>query len=336
MDTDRRTAVRTSLLLVLFLLISFAAALLFGTEQLNISALLHGTPDDFTHTILFKLRLPRALLVAITGVMLGGAGAAFQLFFRNPLAEPGIMGISGGASLGAVIAACFGTSTLFSGIISPVNFGAFCGALCAGFLVTALSGKQNGPSSTVTLLLCGTALGTLYSALISIILIARSKELHMLYMWMLGSFSGRGLTELRFILFPAAAAALLLLLTARPLDLLSGGETTAASLGVEVKRLRLLVILSGSLAVSAAVCAGGTIGFVGLIAPHIIRKLTGAKSTTLIPFSMAAGAVILLTADTIGRTVASPSELPVGVITALLGAPFFISILFSQRSTLNG
>jgi iron complex transport system permease protein len=157
-----------------------------------------------------------------------------------------------------------------------------------------------------------------------------------MYMWMLGSFSGRGWDELLFILVPSLVSIVLMFFAGRQLDLLSGGEMTALSLGVEIDRLRFLVIIAGSLASSAAVCAGGTIGFVGLIVPHVLRRIFGAKGRTLIPLSMVGGAALMLATDTMARVVARPAEIPVGTIMALLGAPFFISLVFSKRGLRNG
>jgi len=329
-------AVSAALLLIL-LVCSFVSSLLFGAERINVRDVFVRTGGDpFARIILVNLRLPRSLLAALAGMLLAGAGAAFQLFFRNPLAEPGIMGISSGATLGAVAAGSFGAVPVFWNILSPVNTGAFFGALISGMLVTSLAGKRTGSSATVALLLCGTALGTLYSAFTSIILLLRDRELHAMYVWMLGSFSGRGWNELRFIAVPAVLAIFLLTLSSLPLDLMAGGERTAASLGVDIRKLRLLVMTAGALAASSAVCAGGTIGFVGLIAPHIVRRIFGAKSRALVPLSMAAGAVLMLVSDTLARTVAAPAEIPVGVITSLLGAPFFISLIFSDKGLRNG
>ena len=150
-------------------------------------------------------------------------------------------------------------------------------------------------------------------------------------MWMLGSFNGRGWEELLFILPPFLGAVVIFFLCIFKLDILSCGETNAISLGLSVKKLQLVILISGALAVSAAVCAGGTIGFVGLIAPHIARKIFGTKAKTVVPLSMVTGASVLLLSDTICRTVISPAELPVGTVTAILGAPFFISLLFSKK-----
>ena len=319
------------------LIFSVFLSLFLGPEKISLKVL-SGNGDYFENLILWNLSLPRTLLVLITGVLLGASGAVFQLFFRNPLAEPGIMGISSGATLGAVIASILmsaGGSTILSikilRIISPVNLCAFLGALLSGLLVTSLAFSRRGKSASIMLLLCGTALGTLYSSISSILLLTNDQELHSIYTWILGSFNGRGWNELIFILPVSILSLVLMFLSARPLDLLSGGETTAKSLGVEVDKLRTIVLISGALAVSASVCAGGTIGFVGLIAPHITRKLFGPKSKTLIPLSMILGAVLLLISDTFARLIIAPAELPSGIITAILGVPFFIFLCLGKK-----
>lgn len=320
----------------ILLAISVILALMLGAEKVSLAAVF-GQGDKFENIILWQLRLPRVLLVFITGLLLGGSGAVFQLFFRNPLAEPGIMGISSGATLGAVIASIVPGVMALTGrgglgaFISPVNLCAFAGALGAGVLVTSLAFSCSGKASSVMLLLCGTALGTLYSSLSSMLLLTCNKELHSIYTWILGSFNGRGWNELFFIAVPAAVSIVLMFCVVRPLDLLTGGEKSAAALGVEVDRLRVLVLLCGSLAVSCAVCAGGTIGFVGLIAPHIVRKFLGPRARTLLPFSMIFGATLLLLSDTFARVVIAPGELPAGIITSILGVPFFLALCLGRR-----
>ncbi|MBS7266011.1 MAG: iron ABC transporter permease [Treponema sp.] len=320
----------------ILLAISVILALMLGAEKVSLAAVF-GQGDKFENIILWQLRLPRVLLVFITGLLLGGSGAVFQLFFRNPLAEPGIMGISSGATLGAVIASIVPGVMALTGrgglgaFISPVNLCAFVGALGAGVLVTSLAFSCSGKASSVMLLLCGTALGTLYSSLSSMLLLTCNKELHSIYTWILGSFNGRGWNELFFIAVPAAVSIVLMFCVVRPLDLLTGGEKSAAALGVEVDRLRVLVLLCGSLAVSCAVCAGGTIGFVGLIAPHIVRKFLGPRARTLLPFSMIFGATLLLLSDTFARVVIAPGELPAGIITSILGVPFFLALCLGRR-----
>lgn len=320
----------------ILLAISVILALMLGAENVSLAAVF-GQGDKFENIILWQLRLPRVLLVFITGLLLGGSGAVFQLFFRNPLAEPGIMGISSGATLGAVIASIVPGVMALTGrgglgaFISPVNLCAFAGALGAGVLVTSLAFSRRGKASSVMLLLCGTALGTLYSSLSSMMLLTCNKELHSIYTWILGSFNGRGWNELFFIAVPAAVSIVLMFCVVRPLDLLTGGEKSAAALGVEVDHLRVLVLLCGSLAVSCAVCAGGTIGFVGLIAPHIVRKFLGPRARTLLPFSMIFGATLLLLSDTFARVVIAPGELPAGIITSILGVPFFLALCLGRR-----
>lgn len=359
--------IKNSFFFLLFLVLlgfSFILSLALGAEKIPFAAVL-GKGDRFQNIILWRIRLPRSLLVILTGILLGGSGAVFQLFFRNPLAEPGIMGISSGATLGAVIATAIistvsvtGTSniiqtaggtysaalaqlaqnqspsigSLLAKFISPVNLSAFLGALLSGLLVTLLAFSKGGRSNSIMLLLCGTALGTLYSSISSTILITNSKELHAVYTWIMGSFNGRGWNELLFILLPSAVSIIIMFCISNQLDLLSCGEKSALSLGIEVNRLRIWVLICGSLAISAAVCAGGTIGFVGLIAPHIVRKLTGPKSRTLIPFSMLFGAILLLLSDTIARIVIIPAELPAGIITSILGVPFFLSLCFTKTN----
>lgn len=322
----------------ILLILSLCAALIFGAEKLPLQVIF-GQGAKFQNIILWKIRLPRSLLVLVTGLLLGGSGAVFQLFFRNPLAEPGIMGISSGATLGAVIATVIlagrtlppALEPIFK-FISPINLCAFLGALASGFFVTALAFSRAGKASSIMLLLCGTALGTLYSSISSAILLTSNKELHSIYTWILGSFNGRGWKELIFIALPSALSIIIAFAVSRPLDLLTCGEKTAASLGVEVDRLRIFVLICGALAVSSAVCAGGTIGFVGLIAPHIVRKITGPKSSTLIPYSMMFGAALLLISDTIARTAIAPGELPAGIITSILGVPFFISLCLTRKN----
>lgn len=323
---------------VLILAAAFVISLCLGAERLNFfktTVSLFSGHADYKTAILFNLRLPRSLLVLLTGILLGGSGAIFQLFFRNPLAEPGILGISSGATLGAVIATFFGLYGagdffLFK-IISPINLFAFCGALLSGIIVTLLALTNYGRNSSVMLLICGTALGTLYSSLSSLILLSGKKELHTIYTWILGSFNGRGWNELVFILIPSAAAILIMFLICTPLDLLNGGEQTALSLGLDVTALRVKVLICGALAVSASVCAGGTINFVGLIAPHIARKFIGSKGKNLVPASMIFGAILLLLSDTGARLIIAPAEVPAGVITSILGVPFFIALCVKKK-----
>lgn len=301
------------LFLILLLISSISISLFYKAENIH----------QF-YMIIINLRVPRTLLCIITGSLLALCGSSFQMFFRNSLAEPGIMGISSGATLGAVIAAISGASGPL--LLSALNIGAFLGALFAGIIISALSLKKSTVSS-INMILFGTALGTLYSALTSILLSANSNKIQSMYYWMLGSFSGRGWNELYFILIPAVLSIIIQLTCVSRLDLLTCGETTADSLGVNVNKLRIVVLVAGSLGTSAAVCAGGTIGFIGLIAPHITRRLFSPKARILLPVSMLLGSILVLISDTIARYVIYPSELPVGTITAIMGVPFFLSLI---------
>ena len=314
------------------LIFAFVLSILVGSQNLSLQQFAQAftQKESFAHTIIFSLRLPRSILVAISGMLLAASGSAFQMYFRNSLAEPGIIGISAGATLGAVIAQSFGIATIAFGTISSVNVFAFLGAIIAGGIITLLSTRSSKDAS-VTLLLCGSALGLFYSSISSIILLTKTKELHGIYTWILGSFNGRSWQEVFIILVPSVVAIAILLFSSGKLDLMAGGETSAKALGLDTKKLKIVIIIAASLAVSASVCAGGTINFIGLIAPHIVRKIYGTKGKTLIPISMLYGAILLLLSDTIARTIIAPAELPAGLITSLLGVPFFISLIFSKQ-----
>lgn len=306
--------------LVFLLIAAFVLSLLFGAEKPNLF-------------IIKALRLPRSFLVLLSGGLLASGGAMFQLYFRNPLAEPGLLGISSGATLGAVTAACFGGMSFLGGFISSISLFAFLGAFLSGLILSLISSFKVQKVSSVVLLLCGTALGTFYSSISSSILLMHNKELSGLYAWLLGSFNGRGIDELKFVAVPAFLSFVLMGLSLNSLDVMNGGEESARSLGVNVTRLRLLVISAGSLAVSVAVCAGGTISFVGLVAPHIMRKIFSPKSKMLVFTSALGGGTLLLIADTLARTVMRPGELPCGIITSLIGVPFFIALIFQGRKS---
>ncbi|MCQ2572824.1 MAG: iron ABC transporter permease [Treponema sp.] len=309
------------LILIFVLVLAFCGSLFFGAEK----------PTLF---LIRYLRLPRSVLVLLSGALLAGSGAVFQLFFRNPLAEPGLLGISSGATLGAVSSACLGGFSFLDGFVSSINIAAFLGAFLSGLVLAFISSSGKRVTSVV-LLLCGTALGTFYSSVSSMIMLMHNKELYGIYSWLLGSFNGRGLNELKFVIIPAVLAFVLMALILNPLDLLNGGEENARNLGVNVSLLRLLVIGEGSLAVSVAVCAGGTISFVGLVAPHIMRRIFSSKSKTLVWTSALGGATLLLAADTIARIVMKPGELPCGIITSFIGVPFFIMLIFQKKGGRN-
>ena len=320
--------IRISRMLPCFsLIVAVMLSLFLGAQKLPPDEIF--TMGTVANTIFFNLRLPRTLLCIIAGCMLGGSGAIFQMFFRNPLAEPGILGISAGSTLGAVLSVCL---LPFLGAVglSMLNAGAFLGAVLSGMIICTLAAGRKSSGQSV-LLLCGVSLGTLYSAIASIVLSLKSENISTMYMWMLGSFNGRGWKEFYFIIPVSVVACLLFMIVSGRLDLLCCGEQTAVSLGVKYSSLRVQILIAGSLATSAAVCAGGTIGFVGLIAPHIVRKIYGVRARILIPLSTVTGAVIMLLSDTLCRCVIPPRAIPIGTVTAVLGVPFFVSLLRSSK-----
>jgi iron complex transport system permease protein len=269
-------------------------------------------------TIIWDLRLARALLAMVIGGGLAAAGAAYQALFRNPLADPFVIGASGGAALGATLAITLG--------LSAVMPAAFVGALAAVVLVYSLA-QAGGRPTAVNLLLAGAALSTLLSAAVSLLMVLNDRDLHEVFTWLMGGFSGRSWPHLQV----AAPIVILGLATlwalARPLDALTLGEDSASSLGLNLAWARTIIVGAATLATAAAVASGGIIGFIGLLAPHMARRLDGGAHGRLIPLSALIGALLLLLADDLARTVVAPVELPVGILTALLGAPFFLWLL---------
>lgn len=284
-----------------------------------------------TRTIVWDFRLARALLAAITGAALGGAGAAFQGLFRNPLADPFVIGASGGAALGAALVITLGWSFAFLNF-RPVPLAAFAGALLAVGLAYLIS-QVNGQVTILTLLLAGTALSSLFTAAVSLLMILSGEDMVNVYYWLLGGFAGRSWDDLWLTLPYGLLGLAGLVLLSRPLDALAFGEETAQGLGIPVPQVRLSIVLLAALATAAAVASSGIIGFVGLISPHIARLMWGPVHSRLLPNSALLGATLLVLADMAARTLLAPMELPVGILTALLGAPFFIYLLRTQRKS---
>lgn len=275
--------------------------------------------------IVWDLRLARVLLAALVGAGLAGAGAAFQSLFRNPLADPFVIGASGGAALGATLAIIAGGGA-GGWLALSVPLAAFAGALLAVLLVYAVASSSSGDSATA-LLLAGAALSTMLSALVSLLMLLNDRELLEIFAWLLGGFSGRSWGHLALSAPPLLLGMAALWLLARPLDALASGEETARSLGLPLAQARGAIVAAASLATAAGVAAGGIVGFVGLVAPHLARLLVGANHTRLVPASALLGALLLVLADSAARSVIAPLELPVGILTAVLGGPFFLWLL---------
>jgi iron complex transport system permease protein len=285
---------------------------------------LRGTGDPATVAIVRRLRVPRSLLAALVGGALAAGGATFQALLRNPLAEPYILGVSGGAAVGAVGVIVLGASAA-SG---SVALAAFVGAALSIVLVLRLAASAGRTLDTRVLLLAGVVAGAFFNACILLVLTFSSAEsFRAALFWMMGSFSGATWREIGLLSLAGGPALLVLMGLARPLNLLSVGEETAAYLGVRTERAKLAAYGTASLLTAASVAVSGVIGFVGLVIPHVVRMLWGPDHRFLIPASVLLGATFLVLADVIARTVAAPVELPIGVVTAFVGVPFFLWIL---------
>lgn len=280
--------------------------------------------QDFgTHSfILLNLRLPRALLAALVGSALSGAGVGFQAFFRNPLADPYVVGVSAGAALGATVSIGFG--------LQAVGLFSFFGALAVSYLVYRIAGGQ-GSFSSMILLLAGMSVSAFLSAFISLIMVVKSNNLAQTVFWLMGGFAGRGWNDLLAALPLAFLGFAGLWRMRKELNLLLLPEDEARSLGLAVVKSRRWLLFLGSLIAAAAVSVSGLIGFVGLVVPHLVRLLVGPDHRYLLPGSLLLGALLMILADLAARSFFAPLELPVGAITALFGAPFFIYLLIQAK-----
>jgi iron complex transport system permease protein len=274
--------------------------------------------------ILWQLRMPRIVLATLVGSMLAASGAAYQGVFRNPLADPYLLGAASGAALGAtlVIALIPGTA----GLVPPA---AFAGALLGVGLAYLLGRSAGGDSGAVTLILAGVAVASFLTALQTFVQQRDQDTFRGVYRWVLGGLATSGWREVRLVLPYVVVSSVVLLLHRRLLDVMSVGDAEAGSLGVPARRVRLWVIAAATLGTAAAVAAGGLIGFVGIIVPHSVRLIAGSSYRLVLPLSLVFGAAFLVLADVLARTVLSPAELPLGVVTAFFGAPFFAVLLRS-------
>ncbi|GIL39508.1 FecCD family ABC transporter permease [Roseiterribacter gracilis] len=308
-------------LLSLLVCAAFFASLAIGPAPITLGQIVAG--DPVARTIFLELRLPRALLGLIVGGGLGLAGAALQGWLRNPLVEPGLIGASSGASLGAVLA-------LYSGLAITVPLAlpiaGTLGAAAATGLLWSLAGQRASATTTV---LAGVAIASLGGALTSLALNLAPSPLAALEIvfWLLGSLADRSMPQLTFALPFAVAGAVLLFTQARELDALSLGDETAASLGVDLGRVRIATVLGAALVVGPAVAITGAIGFVGLVVPHLLRTNDRQLPSRLLLPSMLGGAALLTFADIAVRLIPTPQELKLGTVTALIGAPFFLWLL---------
>lgn len=285
-------------------------------------------PADSLHTIVMDIRLPRVLLGALVGACLGLAGAIMQALFQNPMADPYIIGVSGGAGLGAVVAMTFGLGLEVGGL-TAVPLLAFAGALGVTLLVYLLS-QRGGRVQTATLLLTGVAIGSLVSSVTAFLMLSRDELAPGVLSWLLGSLSGRTWVHVWSLLPQFVVAGAGAMVMARPLNVLLLGDEVAGHLGLEVQRSKRWLLALASLLAAGAVAVSGVIGFVGLLVPHISRLVVGPDHRVLLPVSALSGALLVVLADIVARMALAPTEIPIGIVTSLLGCPFFLYLLYAH------
>lgn len=318
-----RTTHRPTLLLLLLAWVGLVGlALLCG----SVGAVSIEWEDLWHNPIFLNLRLPRLLLAIIAGGGLAVCGSAYQCIFRNPLSDPYLLGVSSGASLGAAIAILLGLNAFAFGTSGC----ALITALATIALLYKVASSQQGVH-TDRLLLTGVCLSLLLSAIVSFLMVLNHDKMDSIVFWTMGSFASAGWWDVCILAPIVLISTLFIRFNAREMNLLLAGGEVALSLGVNVKRVMRTLLFFSSLMVAFAVASCGVIGFVGLIVPHAVRLLTGSDHRKVIPFSFVAGGAFLLACDTAARTLFAPAELPIGSITAIVGAPLFILLLFRNR-----
>ncbi|MBN2580052.1 MAG: iron ABC transporter permease [Pirellulales bacterium] len=322
----------------LFALAVLAAAPFIGMERIPLSALWGGTENDARVGILWKLRIPRVLMAFLAGTALSAGGTSFQALFRNPLATPFTLGVASGASLGATVCFFLGGDFAWWGV-PGVTIGALLGALLTVLLVALFAARAPAGATTATMLLAGVALSFFFSSLILFLqYLSDPTQTFRILRWTMGGMANVvGLDEVLLVLPFVVTGCLLVAYLIHELNLLLMGEDFAVSRGVALRGVKRTLYFAVSLMVGAVVAFCGPIGFVGLIVPHVCRLLVGPDHRALLPAALLTGGAFLVVCDTVGRTVlffttTAPAEIPVGVITALLGGPFFLWILLGRRS----
>jgi len=287
-----------------------------------------SSADD---AILWQIRLPRVVLGALVGAMLAVAGASYQGVFRNPLADPYLLGVAAGAGLGATLVVVYLPHGDAESMLPPA---AFAGATLAVAIAYLIGRSTGGSSSSATLVLAGVTVAAFFTAIQTFVQQQHSQTLQEVYSWILGRLPSSGWSDVVLLSPYVGIACVGILAHRRLLDVLSVGDEEAASLGVDVGRVRLLVVVCATIGTAAAVAVSGLIGFVGIIVPHAIRLVVGPSYRLLLPLSVLVGAAFLVLTDVVARTALSPAELPIGVVTAFFGAPFFAVVLRTSRRML--
>lgn len=306
---------------------SIIVSVLSHIQLFHVSAPLSSVDD----AILWQIRAPRVVLAALVGGMLAVAGSAYQGVFRNPLADPYLLGVAAGAGLGATLAIAYAAAGTDIGLLLPLA--AFAGALIAVTAAYVLGRSAGGVRGTSTLILAGVIVALFMTAIQTFVQQQRSETLRAVYSWILGGFGTADWHAVAVVVPYIAVSSAIILLHRRVLDVLSLGDEEAASLGIDVRRARLVIVLVATAGTGAAVAVSGLIGFVGIIIPHTIRLLVSPGYRAIVPLSLLVGAGFLILADGLARTILSPAELPIGVVTAFFGAPFFAILLRTSRRT---
>ncbi|MBU2886866.1 iron ABC transporter permease [Gilvimarinus agarilyticus] len=337
-DPRKRRRHITWIVLNLLFGTSFIAAIALGSVALSVtditSALLGLDRTGFARDIVLNIRLPRAILAATVGAVLAVCGTYLQGMFRNPLADPSLIGVTAGASVGASVAIILGGGAIAGGL-SLVSLGAFVGGLVSVWLVYRVATGVNG-TSVATMLLMGIAVSALAASMTGLMdYLADNESLRRMSLWRMGGLDGANGSRALVMLFILALMLVAMSRTSHALNTLLLGESQARHLGVHVGRLKNQLIVWVALGVGVSVAVAGSIGFVGLVVPHMLRLCVGPDHRTLVPMSALGGASLLLLADTLARVVLSPTELPVGLVTALIGAPFFVFLLLRHRELIR-
>jgi iron complex transport system permease protein len=324
-----------------FLVGSVLVGLLVGPVHLGVGAVarsavshltfsdVHSPLSDTDEAILWQLRAPRVVLGVLVGGMLALAGGAYQGVFRNPLVDPYLLGVAAGAGLGATLMIAYAPGQAFNGDLLPVA--AFAGGALAVVIAYSI-GRSARTRASATLVLAGVTVTAFLTSIQTFVQQQHSDTLQAVYSWILGSLDTAGWHDVYLILPYAAVSAVVLVLHRRVLDVMALGDDEASTLGMNVGRTRLLLVVAATIGTAAAVAVAGLIGFIGIIVPHFIRLVAGSSYRIVVPLSLLVGGGFLVLCDVLARTVASPAELPIGVVTAFFGAPFFAVVLRTSRS----
>jgi iron complex transport system permease protein len=320
------------ILLLILLIATVVIALTKGAASIELSivvkTLINGPANDTTSRIIWQHRFPRVLTSVVAGAILAVSGMVYQALFRNPMADPYVLGISSGGAFGVSIAAYFGLLGAAGGIWK-IPIAAFVGAFGSATLILLLANRSRG--NQTTLLLFGVALNFLLSALMTLFMFLNRSQLQSILQWSMGSFATASWQKVAIITSIAIFSLIPILFFTRELDILLTDESSALSMGVEINKVRTILLLFTTLATSVTVSFCGVIGFVGLMVPHIMRLIVGPRHKRLFIFSLVGGALITLLSDTIARLIVAPSELPVGIITSIAGSPLFFFLVFNSR-----